>query len=833
MTTITKERLLTIKQWRETYGPGSNVVLPAEEAEELARIALASLEAEPVAWMRDDADGREYNARNEFSGGGGGVPLYATPPAPVVPEEKPMPNPLSMYAVDAVAAIAEVRGWNDCRAAMLQSGNFRENKNSSTNNFREIAETSTNYPVIPSEVLSAIQKVAKIRADFDDFDGDRRGIGDCLDEAEQELIVTINKYASQLAAEPIAPNDVREQTAIPQVPVWETSKSTSIGDIRRADSNYYRAVTAGKTGTLRPSHTEGTSWDGWGGSGDDDTGIEWEYLHSGFGIARITAVNGTTATAEVISYIPSQVVGEDNASYKWAKYAWNSVNGYPGTVVYYQQRLYFAASTAFPQTIWASRTGDYNDFGKSNPTQDDDRIIYTYAGRQVNEIRHLIDVGSLVALTSGGEYVITGDQNKVLTPSSFAFSSQGSNGSSNVPPIAVANIALFVQEKGSVVRDLAYSFDVDGYQGNDLTILANHLFQKHSIVDWCFSIVPYSSAFCIRDDGKLLVMTYLRDQQVFAWAPQSSTGKYESTCSISEGNEDAVYFVVNRTVNGQRVRYIERLSSRLFTSDEDAFFVDSGLSYDGRNTSDRTMTITGGSGEWDYRAEYTISVSGGAYFTSSDVGAQLQFPYTGAGPDTGYEVSKELRCDIISVTSNTAVVVRANRNVPPSLRNVATTNWQMARRTFGGLSHLEGQTVNILSDANVEPQKEVSGGAVTLESPGAVVHIGLPITAEFETLDININGQETLLDKKQVIPSVTLVVNASRGIWATTPGGKWYEYPQREFEFYDDPVDDATGKVEVKLDSNWGKNGRVKIRQLDPLPLSVLAVIPRLTVGGF
>ncbi|WP_446717820.1 DUF551 domain-containing protein [Escherichia coli] len=130
-----------------------------------------------------------------------------------------MPNPLSMYAVDAVAAIAEVRGWNACRAAMLQSGNFRENKNSSTNNFREIPGTSTNYPVIPSEVLSAIQKVAKIRADFDDFDGDRRGIGDCLDEAEQELIVTINKYASQLAAEPIAPNDVREQTAIPQVPV--------------------------------------------------------------------------------------------------------------------------------------------------------------------------------------------------------------------------------------------------------------------------------------------------------------------------------------------------------------------------------------------------------------------------------------------------------------------------------------------------------------------------------------------------------------------------------------------------------------------------------------
>lgn len=185
------------------------------------RIALASLEAEPVAYIFKHPAGKLFWALTDESNKEQAdvIPVYAAPPVPVVPEEKPMPNPLKMYAVDAVAAIAEVRGWNACRAAMLQSGNFRENKNSSTNNFREIAETSTNYPVIPSEVLSAIQKVAKIRADFDDFDGDRRGIGDCLDEAEQELIVTINKYASQLAAEPIAPNDVREQTAIPQVPV--------------------------------------------------------------------------------------------------------------------------------------------------------------------------------------------------------------------------------------------------------------------------------------------------------------------------------------------------------------------------------------------------------------------------------------------------------------------------------------------------------------------------------------------------------------------------------------------------------------------------------------
>ncbi len=123
MTTITKERLLTIKQWRETYGPGSNVVLPAEEAEELARIALASLEAEPVAYIFKHPAGKLFWALTDESNKEQAdvIPVYAAPPVPVVPEEKPMPNPLKMYAVDAVAAIAEVRGWNACRAAMLHS----------------------------------------------------------------------------------------------------------------------------------------------------------------------------------------------------------------------------------------------------------------------------------------------------------------------------------------------------------------------------------------------------------------------------------------------------------------------------------------------------------------------------------------------------------------------------------------------------------------------------------------------------------------------------------------------------------------------------------------
>lgn len=265
MTTITREQALKIIEaadevisalagTNEDVHPGSDNMLrlwddlndryaPPEVVRELARIALASLEAEPVGAFHiaeQQVDGTsDYLKDGEWPIDNGIIEVYAAPPVPVVPAALPENDDEDGHDIDylepsEVYALGRTAGWNACRAAMLQSGNFRENKNSSTNNFREIAETSTNYPVIPSEVLSAILKVAKIRADFDDFDGDRRGIGDCLDEAEQELIVTINKYASQLAAEPIATNDVREQqTAVPPVPEIQADVGQAIEKLKR------------------------------------------------------------------------------------------------------------------------------------------------------------------------------------------------------------------------------------------------------------------------------------------------------------------------------------------------------------------------------------------------------------------------------------------------------------------------------------------------------------------------------------------------------------------------------------------------------------------------
>lgn len=253
MTTFTdKELIKEIKERISSLDVRDNIERRAYE------IALASLEAEPVAYIFKHPAGKLFWALTDESNKEQAdvIPVYAAAPASVVPDNASEPlayayKELTPEIMRGHIAVFERYGIapNDSTTtiqalrialdgiersdAMLQSGNFRENKNSSTNNFREIAETSTNYPVIPSEVLSAILKVAKIRADFDDFDGDRRGIDDCLDEAEQELIVTINKYASQLAAEPIATNDVREQTAVPPVPVIQADVAQAIEKLKR------------------------------------------------------------------------------------------------------------------------------------------------------------------------------------------------------------------------------------------------------------------------------------------------------------------------------------------------------------------------------------------------------------------------------------------------------------------------------------------------------------------------------------------------------------------------------------------------------------------------
>lgn len=626
------------------------------------------------------------------------------------------------------------------------------------------------------------------------------------------------------------------------VEAWETSKLISQNDLIKANGRVYKAVSpnvAGYriTGTLRPTHTEGRAWDGAnndegavyrapGSASNSDArvGVEWEYLHSGFGIVEITAVGGArSATATVIKRLPDELVGSGNATYKWAFEAWGNNQGYPSAVTYYQQRMVFANTPAQPQTVWMSRTGAFPDFGTSNPTVDDDAITFTIASRQVNAIRHMIALDKLVLLTSGSEWVVGGGDSDIITPSAISTKIQGYRGSSYRAPIAIGNTALYLQDKGSTVRDLGYEFASDSYTGTDLTVLSAHLVEGQQITDWTYQQTPNSVVWAVRSDGVLLGMTYMREQQVIGWHRHDTDGEVESVCCISEGTEDAVYLAIKRTVGGATKRYVERMHTRYFTDIRDAFFVDSGLIYDGRNTGATTMTLTS-SGAWTFGGSATFTLTASAsYFVVGDIGSEIHLTD---------EDNRILRLRITARASGTVVTVAINRDVATELRNAATTSWAHARTAFSGLDHLEGKTVSILADGHVAPQDVVVSGDITLGAAAAVVHIGLPIEADFETLDMNLNTGETVRDKQKNIPAVTMIVRKSRGIFAGKDADNLIEYKQRAEENYDDPVNTLTGTAEISIPSNWSKTGRVFVRQSDPLPLSILAVIPQVSVGG-
>lgn len=613
----------------------------------------------------------------------------------------------------------------------------------------------------------------------------------------------------------------------------------AVGAQRRSDGKVYEAIevatggTAGnRTGGNRPTHDEGDAWDGDGSvesSGTYAEGVRWRYLHSGFGIVRITAVAGaTSASGTVISRVPDSIVTAGN-TYKYALAAWGGDQGYPATSTYHSERQAFGATAAQPQAYWMTKTGSYTDFGTSIPTVADDAISKSIPGRKVNAIRHMVEVGKLIVLTSGSEWVIAGDGG-AISPSTIIQTAQSYNGSSHLPPIVVGDMALYLQDKGSVVRDIGYKYESDNYTGQDLTVLAAHLFAGKQIVDWAFAQVPWSVVWAVRSDGTLLGLTYMKEQQVMGWHRHDTDGEFESVCCISEGREDATYVIVNRTIDGATKRYVERMETRQFTAIEDAFFVDSGLSYDGRDQAG-TLTLSGGTA-WDHTETLTATLAGSAVALSS-VSIGDQFVLTENTTDTnGDDTVIKYRLTVEAVAGATSATVRLNRTLPVSYRG-ANTVWDYAIRDVSGLSHLEAKTVAILADGNVHPQETVASGAIRLDQPAARIHVGLSIEADLETLEVNVpGGNETIRDKQKIIPTVRFLVKDTRGLTAGPDADHLYEQKQRSVENYDMPIELLTGLAEIRVDAGWNKQGRCFLRQSDPLPAEILAIIPDVTVAG-
>lgn len=495
---------------------------------------------------------------------------------------------------------------------------------------------------------------------------------------------------------------------------------------------------------------------------------------------------------------------------------------YPGAVGYYQQRLCFAGSDLKPQTIWMSKTGNFKNFGYATPVKDDDSITLTIAARQVHRFRHLLPLRQLLGLTTGGEWVIAGDD-AGITPKNVKADIQSYNGISKIPPIVINDSAIYVQQRGNAVSSLAYTFESDGFSGDDLTKFSPHFFRGHTLVDWTYQQIPDRLVWAARDDGALLGMTFLPEEQLLAWHQHHTEGFVESVCSIAEGQMDALYLLVRRTINGATRRYVERMAARDIEDAEDAFFVDCGLTYDGRNkNAAATLTLSGGT-YWKYPQTVTVTAAGHAPFSAGSVGRTYRLR-------AGTEM---VRVEVTAYTSSTVVTAKLLEMCPESLRGVAVSDWALMATTISGLSHLEGKTVSILVDGDVHPQRVVTAGAISLQSSAAVVHVGLPYVAEIETLEIDVPGSETLLDKRKIIPSVTVYVEESRGFLAgRRQGEKLYEQKPEYRQRYNQPIPLLTGPSELKISSVWDESGRVYIQQADPLPLTILAVIPEVTVSG-
>ena len=598
---------------------------------------------------------------------------------------------------------------------------------------------------------------------------------------------------------------------------WVAATAVSSSSIRRANGRYWYTAAGGTTGTNRPGEDDDKAKDGW-----DDGGVSWTYLHPGFGIAQITAVSSATAaTATVITRIPDDAAASSGATYKWAKGAWNASDGYPGCVTFHQQREFFGGSAAFPQTIWGSKTNDYTNFGKSSPMLDDDVLIYPLAARKVNSIRNLLTLGrALIAFTSDAIWAITSPDNDftALTQTNVSANPETYFGASEVSPLCIGNAALYIQKQGQSVQDLAYSFADDAYIGGNLSQFAPHLVDGYTLLDWCYQCVPYSVVWCVRSDGELLGLTYVRNQ-VVGWHHHDLGGIVESVCCLTEDDEDAVYLVVKRTINGSTVRCIERMADRRYATLEDSHCVDCGLAFNGWNTTTKTITISGGT-TWDYGETLTLTASAST-FASGDVGSAIMFKAT----DGSY-----YRLDITAFTSATVVSGTPNRLIPAAYR-VARTDWGFGRKTFT-VSHLEGETVSILADGNVHPQKTVSSGTVTLDYPAVKVHIGLPFVSDLELLDLNIPGQETIRNRKKTVYTVGLQVDKSRGFWVGYDANHLSEWKQRTDEVWGAATGLFTGLAETNIESESTKDINILIRQTDPLPLTVTGVICTTTIGG-
>ena len=499
---------------------------------------------------------------------------------------------------------------------------------------------------------------------------------------------------------------------------------------------------------------------------------------------------------------------------------------YPSVVGYFKQRRVFGNSNNFLQRMFLSQTGVHSNMSVSSPTKDDDAITATIASQQVNEIRHFVALADLIILTSGAEWKFSGVDG-LITPASIQIEPQTYYGATQLPPITAGDVVLFMQS-GQTVRDLSYKFELDTYAGNDISILARHLFDENLFVDWAYAQAPHSNVWVVRDDGIIVALTYVREQKIYGWSRHTTKGLFKSVASIQEGDEDVMYAVVERTVGTRTRKYIERQHHHLLADIQDAFYVDSGKSLD------NPITITGYT-----QANPVVVTTGSAHgFSNGDTVDINGIKSKDATVTPGWSLSTE----ITGVGYTVANVAATTFELQLNAANVDGTGFaayhaggqaREATATLGGLWHLEGETVVALANGYVVKNLTVTNGSVTLPNAASRVHIGLPYTAELETLRLdNGNLADTIQAKSKKMSRLTMRLEKTLGLWHGPDRDHMYEAKFGLPRLWGQTIAMITGDKDVTLSPSWNKDGQIVIQQRDPLPATILAVLPDVIVGG-
>lgn len=506
----------------------------------------------------------------------------------------------------------------------------------------------------------------------------------------------------------------------------------------------------------------------------------------------------------------------------------NGTGDYPSSVSYHDQRRVFSATDNSPQTTWMSRSGAGSNFSKSIPSQDDDSLQFSLDSRQFNRIRHLVPLDDLIIFTSATEWKLFTENSDALTPTTIALRPQSYVGSSERRPIVSGDAILFIANQGGHVYDMNYSFETDKYKPRDISIIAPHLFDGYTISDWDYSSVPSSIVWAVRSDGRLIGLTYLSGQKpdVLGWHQHDTDGDFESVCVIPESNgEKMLYTVVQRRINGVNRRFIERLHSRIFTDIQDAFHVDSGLSYDD------PQTITAAT-----QANPVVITAAAHGFSNDDV-VQIT-GMTGLGINTGMTELNGNRYTVKSKTTNTFELY--DMAVTPVAVNgsaySAYVSGGVARKEItvvNGLHHLIGESVAIFADGSVHPSQTVAAdGSITLTQAAARIHAGLPYTSDIRTLPVVFAKVEALGQGRVKSASKAYMrVDKARGIFVGPDFDHLVEYAQRASEAYGEPTEMTSDEIEILLKPDWARGGQVSLRQVDPTPITILSMSLEVQLG--